>query len=69
MLFKNVNVKVHKSNISPAVLYVCGNRFLTLWKGERLRMTENRLRRSMFGFMGNKWPKAREDCTVTRAIV
>jgi hypothetical protein len=51
LLSRNVKVKIYKNIILPVILYGCG---LTLRKGHRLRVFENRVLRKMFGLKRNK---------------
>jgi hypothetical protein len=45
----NVNVKIYKTIILPAVIYGCETWSLTLREQHRLRVFENRVLRSIFG--------------------
>jgi hypothetical protein len=49
LLSKNVKLKIFKTMISPVVLYGCETLSLTLKKGHRLRVFENRVLRRIFG--------------------
>jgi hypothetical protein len=49
LLSRNLKVKIYKTIISPIVLYVCVTWFLTLREEHRLRMSENRVLRRIFG--------------------
>jgi len=45
LLSKNVKIKIHRSTISPVVLYGCDTWSLTLTQESRLRVFENRVLR------------------------
>jgi hypothetical protein len=47
-MYKNVNIKIHKIIILPAVLYGCVTWSLALREEHRLRVFENRLLRGIF---------------------
>jgi hypothetical protein len=49
LLPRNIKVKIYKTIILPAVLYVCQTWYLTLRKEHRLRVFENRVLRRIFG--------------------
>jgi hypothetical protein len=49
LLSRNVKVKIHKTIILPVVLYGCETWSLTLRKKHRLRVSENRVLRRIFG--------------------
>jgi hypothetical protein len=49
LLARNVKVKTHKTIILPVVLYECQTRSLTLSKGRRLRVFDNKVLRTLFG--------------------
>jgi hypothetical protein len=49
LLFRNVKVKIYKTIILPVVLYGCETWFLILREEHRLRVSENRVLRRMFG--------------------
>ena len=49
LLSKNLNIKIHRTIILPVVLYGCEARSLTLQEERRLRVSENRLLRRIFG--------------------
>jgi hypothetical protein len=49
LLSKNVKVKIYKTIILPVVLYGHETWYLTLRKGHRLRVFENRVLRRIFG--------------------
>jgi hypothetical protein len=46
---KNLKIKIYKSVILPVVLYGCETRSLTLREEHRLRVSENRVLRRIFG--------------------
>jgi hypothetical protein len=48
LLPKNINIKIHRTVILPAVLYGCETWSLTLRDEHRLRMFENRVFRRIF---------------------
>jgi hypothetical protein len=48
-LSRNVKVKIHKTIILPIVLYGCVTWSLTLKEEHRLRVSENRVLRGIFG--------------------
>jgi hypothetical protein len=49
LLPKNVNIKIHRSIILPAVFYGCETSTLTLSEEHRLRVFEDRVPRRIFG--------------------
>ena len=49
LLTKNLKIKIHRTIILPLVLYGCETWSLTLWEECRLRLTENRVLRRIFG--------------------
>jgi hypothetical protein len=49
LLPKNVKIKIYRTIILPVVLYGCETWSLTLRKGCRLRVFENRVLRRIFG--------------------
>jgi len=49
LLSKNVKFKIYRTIILPFVLYGCETWSLTLRKGRRLRVFENRVLRMIFG--------------------
>jgi hypothetical protein len=49
VLFKNVKTGIYKTIILPAVLYGCETWSLTLREEHRLRVSENRVLRRIFG--------------------
>ena len=49
LLYKNVKIKIHRTIILPVVLYGCETCSLTLREERRLRVSENRVLRRMFG--------------------
>jgi hypothetical protein len=55
LISKNLKVKIHKTVILPVLLYGCETWSLTLRKKHRLRVSENRVLRRIFG------PKREED--------
>jgi hypothetical protein len=55
LISKNLQIKIHKTVILPAVLYGCETSSLTLREEHRLRVLENRVLRRIFG------PKREED--------
>jgi hypothetical protein len=52
---KNLKIKIYKTVILPVVLYGCENWSLTLREEHRLKVSENRVLRRIFG------PKREED--------
>jgi hypothetical protein len=58
LLSKNINIKIYKIVILPAVLYGCETLSLTVREEHRLRVFEKRMLRRMFDLRGRKWPKA-----------
>jgi hypothetical protein len=54
LLLKNIKIKTYRTIILPAVLYGCETWSLTLREERRLRVSENRVLRRIFG------PKRRE---------
>jgi hypothetical protein len=48
LLSKNINIKIYKTIILPAVLYGCETWSLTLREERRLRVYENRVLRKIF---------------------
>jgi hypothetical protein len=49
LLWKNINIRIHKTIILPVVLYGYGTWSLTLREEHRLRLFENRVLRRIFG--------------------
>ena len=49
LLSKNINIKIHTTIILPVVLYGCETWSLTLREEQRLRVSENRVLRRIFG--------------------
>ena len=49
LLSKNINIKIYRTIILPAVLYGCETWSLTLREERRLRVFENRVLRRIFG--------------------
>jgi hypothetical protein len=49
LLSKTVNIKIHRTIILPVVLYECETWSLTLKEECRLRVSENRMLRRIFG--------------------
>ena len=49
LLFKNLKFKIYRTIILPVVLYGCETWSLTLREEHRLRMSENKVLRSIFG--------------------
>ena len=49
LLSNNMNIKIYRNIILPVVLYGCENRSLTLREERRLRVSENRMFRRIFG--------------------
>ena len=54
LLSKNLKIKIHRTIISPVVLYGCETWFFTLRDECRLRVLENRVLRGIFGSMRNQ---------------
>jgi hypothetical protein len=48
-LSRNIKVKIYKTIILPVVLYACETWSLTLKEEHRLRVSENRVLRRIFG--------------------
>jgi hypothetical protein len=55
LISKNLKIKIYKTVILPVVLYGCKTWSLTLREKQRLRVSENRVLRKIFG------PKREED--------
>jgi hypothetical protein len=49
LLSKNLNIKIYRTVILPVVLYGCETWSLTLREEHRLRVSENRMLRRIFG--------------------
>jgi hypothetical protein len=49
LLSKNVKIKIYKTIILTAVLYGCETWYLILRKEHRLRVSENRVLRTVYG--------------------
>ena len=49
LLSKNLKIKIYRNIILPVVLYGCETRSLTLREERRLRVSENRVLRKVFG--------------------
>ena len=62
LLSKNLNIKIHRTRILPAVLYGCETWSLTLKEELILRVLENRVLRRIFG------PKRDEITAKTRIL-
>jgi hypothetical protein len=52
MEMKHLNIKIYRTIILPVVLYGCETWSLTLRKERRLRVSENRMLRRIFGPKG-----------------
>ena len=48
-LSKNIKIKIYRTIILPYVLYGCETWLLTLREGRRLRVSENKVLRRIFG--------------------
>jgi hypothetical protein len=46
---KNVKIRIHKNTILPVVLYGCGTWLLNLSEEHRLKISEHRVLRRLFG--------------------
>jgi hypothetical protein len=55
LISKNLKIKIYKTVILPVVVYGCETWSLSLRKEQRLRVSENRVLRRIFG------PKRKED--------
>jgi hypothetical protein len=49
LLSKNIKIKIHRTIILPVVLYGCETWSITLREERRLRVSEDRVLRSIFG--------------------
>ena len=49
LLSKDLKIKIYRNTILPVVLYGCETWLLTLRKGRKLRMFENRVLSRIFG--------------------
>ena len=49
LLYKNLKIKINRTIILPVVLYGCETWSLTLREQPRLRVSENRVLRRIFG--------------------
>ena len=49
LISKNLKIKIHRTIILPVVLYGCETWSLTLREEHRLRVSENRVLRKIFG--------------------
>ena len=49
LLFKNLKIKIHRIIILPVVSYGCGTWSLTMREERRLRVSENRVLKRIFG--------------------
>jgi len=54
---KNINIKIHRTVILPAVLYECETWSLTIREEVRLTEFENRVPRRIFGPKRNEVPE------------
>ena len=54
---KNINIKIHRTVILPAVLYECETWSLTIREEVRLTEFENRVLRRIFGPKRNEVPE------------
>jgi hypothetical protein len=64
LISKNLNIKICKTVILPVVLYGCKTWSLTLREEHRLRVTENRVLRKIFGpkrEIDGSWRKLHND--------
>jgi hypothetical protein len=61
LISKNLKIKIYKTVILPVVLYGCETWSLTLREEHRLRGSENRLLRRIFGPKGKKTDRG-ENC-------
>jgi len=53
---KNINIKIYRTIIFPAVLYGCGTWSLILQEKHTLRVFENRVLRRIFGVVRDEVP-------------
>ena len=62
---KNLKIKIYRTKIFPLVLYGCQTWSLTLREERRLRVSENRLQRRIFGpnkdEVTGEWKKLNND--------
>jgi hypothetical protein len=49
LLSKNLRINIYRSTVLPLVLYGCGTWWFTLREERRLRVSENRVLRRIFG--------------------
>jgi uncharacterized membrane protein len=63
LISKNLKMKIYKTVILPVVLYGCETWSLTLREEHRLRVSENRVLRRVFG------PKRDEECRGENSIL
>jgi hypothetical protein len=64
LISKNLKIKIYKTVILPVVLYGCETWSLTLGEGHRLRVSENRVLRRIFGLKREEdgsWGKLHND--------
>jgi hypothetical protein len=64
LVSKNLKIKIYKTVVSPVVLYGCETWPLTLREGHRLRVSENRVLRRIFGTkkeVDGSWKKLYND--------
>jgi hypothetical protein len=54
LISKNLIIKIYRTIVLPFVLYGCENLVFTLREGHRLRVSENTVRRRVFGFKREK---------------
>jgi len=54
LLSKNIKIKIYRTIILPVILYGCDTLSLTLTEERRLRVSENRVLRRMFGTTRNE---------------
>ena len=54
MLSKNLKIKIYRTIILPVVLYGCETWSLTLREERRLRLSENRMLRRIFGLKSDE---------------
>jgi hypothetical protein len=64
----NLKIKTHKTTILFVVLYGCETWSLTPREEHRLRISENRMLRRIFGPQGEKWQDDGENCIMKRFI-
>jgi len=68
-LSKNLNIKIHRTTILPAVMYGCETRSLKLREECRLRVFENGVLRRIFGPRAMRLQKSGGNCIMRSLMI